>query len=63
MFQHLPLSPRLLSSFALAFVVSYFMTPHVKTFAERIGAIDVPKDERRIHDHPIPRIRVLIEFE
>ena len=62
MFQHLPLSPRLLSSFALAFVVSYFMTPHVKTFAERIGAIDVPKDERRIHDHPIPRMGGLAIF-
>ena len=62
MFQYLPLSPRLLFSFGLAFVVSYFMTPHVKTFAERIGAIDVPKDDRRIHDHPIPRMGGLAIF-
>lgn len=62
MFQNMPLWPRLALSFALAFVVAYLMTPHVKTFAERIGAIDIPKDERRIHDHPIPRMGGLAIF-
>ena len=62
MFQNLPLSPRLILSFALACLVSYLMTPHVKTFAEKIGAIDIPKDERRIHDHPIPRMGGLAIF-
>jgi len=62
MFSNMPLWPRLILSFALALVVSYLMTPHVKTFAERIGAIDIPKDERRVHSHPIPRMGGLAIF-
>ena len=46
----------LLIAFAAALVLSYFMTPPVKEFAERIGAMDVPRDDRRVHDHPIPRM-------
>ncbi len=41
---------------ALAFLVSNGMTPPVKGFAEKIGAMDIPKDERRVHNHPIPRM-------
>jgi len=62
MFQNLPLWPRLICSFALALAVSYFMTPYVKSFAEKVGAIDVPRDARRIHDHPIPRMGGLAIF-
>jgi len=62
MFQNLPLWPRLVCSFALALVVSYLMTPYVKSFAEKVGAIDVPRDARRIHDHPIPRMGGLAIF-
>ena len=40
----------------MAFLVSYGMTPPVKGFAEKIGAMDIPKDDRRVHDHPIPRM-------
>ena len=47
---------------ALAFVIAYLMTPQVKRFAERLGAIDVPKDARRVHDHPIPRMGGLAIF-
>ena len=47
---------------AVALLVSYFMTPPVKRFAENVGAIDVPKDARRIHDHPIPRMGGLAIF-
>ena len=32
------------------------LTPVVRGFARRIGAMDVPDDARRIHDHPIPRL-------
>ena len=32
-----------------ALVISFLMTPVVKTFAYKVGAIDVPKDERRMH--------------
>ena len=43
-------------TFLLALVVCNRMTPPVKHFAERIGAMDIPKDNRRVHDHPIPRM-------
>ncbi len=43
-------------TFAVSFFVSYRMTPRVKGFAERIGAMDIPKDDRRVHNHPIPRM-------
>ena len=46
----------LFSAFVVALVVCNRMTPPVKRFAERIGAMDIPKDERRVHDHPIPRM-------
>ena len=32
-----------------AMVVSFIMCPLVKSFAYKIGAIDVPKDSRRMH--------------
>lgn len=41
----------LLSAIAVCFV----MTPLVRSFAVKVGAVDVPKDNRRMHDHPIPR--------
>ena len=41
-----------------ALVVSFLMTPVVKSFAYKVGAIDVPKDARRMHHKPIPRLRV-----
>lgn len=62
MFQNMALWLRILLSFAVAFLVSYLMTPPVKSFAEQVGAIDVPKDGRRVHDHPIPRMGGLAIF-
>ena len=46
----------------VALLVSYFMTPPVKRFAENVGAIDIPKDGRRVHNHPIPRMGGLAIF-
>lgn len=46
----------LFSAFVVALVVCNRMTPPVKRFAERIGAMDIPKDDRRVHNHPIPRM-------
>lgn len=46
----------ILLAFLCALAISFVMTPPVKRFAEKVGAIDIPKDERRIHDHPIPRM-------
>ena len=56
MFQNMAVWLRVLLSFAVAMIISFFMTPPVKGFAEKVGAIDVPKDGRRVHDHPIPRM-------
>ena len=45
-----------------AFVISFAATPIVKSFARHVGAMDVPRDERRVHDHPIPRLGGLAIF-
>ena len=46
----------------VALVISFLMTPVVKTFAYKVGAIDVPKDGRRMHKVPIPRLGGLAIF-
>ena len=46
----------------VALMVSFLMTPVVKTFAYKVGAIDVPKDARRMHKVPIPRLGGLAIF-
>ena len=43
-------------------IISFISTPIVKQFAHRVGAIDVPDDNRRVHDHPIPRMGGLAIF-
>ena len=43
-------------------IISFISTPIVKEFANRVGAIDVPADGRRVHDHPIPRMGGLAIF-
>ena len=43
-------------------LLSFGLTPLVKRLAYRIGAVDVPKDRRRMHDHPIPRLGGLAIF-
>ena len=50
------LSVWIIAAFAVAAVLSYFFTPPVKNFAHKVGAIDVPKDARRMHKKPIPRL-------
>lgn len=47
---------RVLLSIAASFALCFALTPAVKRFAERVGAIDVPREARRVHDHPIPRM-------
>lgn len=53
---------KLILCFSVAFGVSLASTPLVKMLAYKIGAIDVPKDARRVHDHPIPRLGGLAIF-
>ena len=43
-------------------IVSFMATPIVKSFAHKVGAIDVPKDGRRMHKVPIPRMGGLAIF-
>ena len=45
-----------------AAVISFAATPLVKVLARKVGAIDVPKDERRMHKVPIPRLGGLAIF-
>jgi len=42
--------------FIIAIILSYGFTPFAKEVAYKIGAIDIPKDERRVHSKPIPRL-------
>lgn len=41
---------------AIAMLVSFAITPLIRKVAVRIGAIDIPKDERRVHKKPMPLI-------
>ena len=45
-----------------AAIVALISTPVVKSLAFKVGAVDVPKDNRRMHDHPIPRMGGLAIF-
>lgn len=49
-------------AFLVAFVIALAMTPFSIWLAPKIGAIDVPKDERRMHVKPIPRFGGLAIF-
>ena len=46
----------------MAFLISFVSTPAVIAIAGKINAIDVPKDERRVHKKPIPLIGGLAIF-
>lgn len=37
-----------------AFLMTYAITPAVRTIAVRAGALDIPRDNRRMHKRPIP---------
>lgn len=49
-------------SFMLAFVLAFALTPFVKRLAYKIGAVDVPKDSRRMHKTPKARLGGLAIF-
>ena len=46
----------LIFAFIISFVFTFASTPLVRRLAFKIGAIDVPKDKRRVHKKPTPRI-------
>ena len=45
-----------------AAIVAFIATPVIRTLAFRVGAVDVPRDSRRMHNHPIPRMGGLAIF-
>lgn len=47
---------------AVAFLIAFASTPAVIALANKIKAIDIPKDERRVHKKPIPLIGGLAIF-
>lgn len=42
-------------AFLLAFITAFVLTPYTIKIAKKIGAVDIPKDERRMHNKPIPK--------
>ena len=58
----MPVFARIGIAAVLALVVSFIATPAVKRFAHRVGAVDVPRDSRRLHTSPIPRLGGLAIF-
>ena len=53
---------QLVAALAVALLIAYISTPVVKNLAYKMGAVDVPKDNRRMHKHPIPRMGGLAIF-
>lgn len=56
------LTIRIFLTVLVGFIISFAATPIVKSFAEKVGAMDVPGEARRVHDHPIPRMGGLAIF-
>ena len=52
----------MLTAALLSALVAFTLTPSVSALAHKIGAIDVPRDSRRMHKTPIPRIGGLAIF-
>ena len=59
---NLPLIGIVAAALVVALVGALITTPVVKNLAVRMGAVDVPRDGRRMHDHPIPRMGGLAIF-
>ena len=44
----------MIKSAIVAFLISFLMTPVVIKIAQKFGAVDIPKDDRRMHSKPMP---------
>ena len=62
MTMELPAIARIAAALVAAILIAFIATPVVKSLAEKVGAVDVPKDTRRMHNHPIPRMGGLAIF-
>lgn len=55
----------ILIALVLSILISFFFTPLSIRFARKIGAVDVPLDDRRMHTHPVPLlggISIILSF-
>ena len=43
-------------AFLLAFITSFVLTPYTIRIAKKIGAMDIPKDNRRMHGKIQPKV-------
>lgn len=43
-------------AFLLAFITAFMMTPYSIRLAKKVGAVDIPKDNRRMHHKPMPKL-------
>ncbi|MDO5479617.1 MAG: MraY family glycosyltransferase, partial [Clostridia bacterium] len=53
---------KIVFAFIVSFIIAFATTPMAKKLAVKIGAIDVPKDKRRVHKKPTPLIGGLAIF-
>lgn len=60
--ENLPIFAKVAAALLLALLISFLLTPVVKQLAHKVGAVDVPKDERRMHKRPIARMGGLAIF-
>ena len=42
-------------AFLLAFIVTFMATPYTIKIANKVGAVDIPKDQRRMHKKAMPK--------
>ncbi len=42
-------------AFLLAFIVTFMITPYTIKIAKKVGAVDIPKDKRRMHNKEMPK--------
>lgn len=49
-------------SFIMSAIISFVLTPIVRRIAIKTGAMDIPKDNRRVHKEPMPLIGGLAIF-
>ena len=52
----------ILVAFIVAFIITFSTTPFVKKLAFKIGAVDIPRDSRRMHKRPTARLGGLAIF-
>ena len=56
MLKQLDYFPKIGLALVLSAVLALIATPFVMKLAKKVGAMDIPKDERRMHHVPIPRM-------